>query len=111
MLAWLLADTDGLPSSSSCCCCYVQLSPPLPPGTLEGVNVVLAAAGSSCSSMCEQQGMSCSQQHLHFLNSCDRLRESNNCEAGCIEEEHAGVCGCCVWGGGVSRTVDRCWTC
>lgn len=51
----------------SCCICP-QLSPPLPAGTLDGVSLVLSAAGSSCASMCEQQGMSCSQSHLHHIN-------------------------------------------
>jgi hypothetical protein len=68
----------------------VQLSPPLPAGTLDGVTLVLSAAGSSCAAMCEQQGMACSQTHIHHVNSCDRLREVGNCEAGCVEEEHAG---------------------
>jgi hypothetical protein len=56
---------------------------------LDGVTVLLSAAGASCATMCQQKGLACSQQHLHFLNSCDRLREITNCEAGCIEEQHA----------------------
>eukprot|EP00878_Enallax_costatus_P017950 GHUV01018875.1.p1 GENE.GHUV01018875.1~~GHUV01018875.1.p1 ORF type:complete len:299 (+),score=72.19 GHUV01018875.1:565-1461(+) len=63
-----------------------MLSPPLPPGSLDGVTVVLSASGASCSTMCQQQGLTCSQKHLHFLNSCDRLREVINCEAGCEVE-------------------------
>lgn len=66
-----------------------QLSAPLPAGSLAGVTVVLGAAGAACSTMCEQKGLACSQNHLHFLNSCDRLREVSNCEAGCVEEQHA----------------------
>lgn len=68
------------------CCVALQLSPPLPPGSLDGVTVVLSASGASCSTMCQQQGLVCSQKHLHFLNSCDRLREVINCEAGCETE-------------------------
>eukprot|EP00879_Flechtneria_rotunda_P017049 GHRR01017856.1.p1 GENE.GHRR01017856.1~~GHRR01017856.1.p1 ORF type:complete len:301 (+),score=83.81 GHRR01017856.1:437-1339(+) len=64
------------------------LSPPLPAGSLDGVTVVLSAAGASCSTMCEQKGLVCSQKHLHLLNSCDRLREVLNCEAGCESEQH-----------------------
>uniref|UniRef100_A0A383V7Q5 SREBP regulating gene protein n=1 Tax=Tetradesmus obliquus TaxID=3088 RepID=A0A383V7Q5_TETOB len=65
-----------------------MLSAPLPAGSLDGVTVLLTAAGASCGTMCQQKGLACSQQHLHFLNSCDRLREVTNCEAGCIEEQH-----------------------
>eukprot|EP00775_Hariotina_reticulata_P002100 gene2100-2418_t len=34
------------------------------------------------------KGLVCSQQHLHYLNSCDQLREVTNCEAGCEVEQH-----------------------
>jgi hypothetical protein len=65
----------------------LQLSAPLPAGSLEGVTVLLSASGASCATMCQQKGLACSQKHLHYLNSCDRLREVTNCEAGCIEEQ------------------------
>ncbi len=65
-----------------------QLSPPLPPAALEGITVVLGPAGLSCDAVCAQQSGACSQRHLATLNSCDRLREHSNCEAGCVEEAH-----------------------
>lgn len=65
-----------------------MLSSPLPKGALDDVTVLLGASGASCSTVCQQKGLACSQTHLHFLNGCDRLREVTNCEAGCIEEQH-----------------------
>jgi hypothetical protein len=71
------------------------MSPPLPPGALAGVKVVLGAAGASCDAACEAAGsnaaaagaLACSGAHLHLLNSCDQLREVLNCEAGCMGED------------------------
>ncbi|KIZ06721.1 putative UPF0454 protein C12orf49lags:Precursor [Monoraphidium neglectum] len=63
-----------------------MLSPPLPPGALAGVAVALGAPGSSCDATCERHGRACSPRHLALLDSCDRLRESAACEAGCVEE-------------------------
>eukprot|EP00882_Tetradesmus_deserticola_P019802 GHRQ01021342.1.p1 GENE.GHRQ01021342.1~~GHRQ01021342.1.p1 ORF type:complete len:337 (+),score=147.70 GHRQ01021342.1:315-1325(+) len=66
-----------------------MLSAALPAGSLDGISLLLSASGGSCATTCQQKGLACSQHHLHFLNSCDRLREVTNCEAGCTEEQHA----------------------
>ncbi|KAF8063807.1 hypothetical protein HT031_003664 [Scenedesmus sp. PABB004] len=66
-----------------------MLSPPLPPGSLDGVTVLLGASGASCAAACAGKGLACSARHLTLLNSCDRLREVDDCEAGCLAEAHA----------------------
>lgn len=66
------------------------LSPPLPPHSLDGVTVVMGAPGSSCDAACERHGRQCSREHLRALDSCDRLRESVACEAGCVAEAPTG---------------------
>ncbi|MEW5301260.1 MAG: hypothetical protein WDW36_004130 [Sanguina aurantia] len=61
-----------------------QLAKPLPPGSLDNVEVVLGSAGDSCTSTCQKRGSrSCSAAHLPLLNTCDALREHVDCEAGC----------------------------
>ena len=65
------------------------LSPPLPPGALAGVTVVLGAPGLSCDAACDRAAggaQMCSARHLPLLDACDRLRESSACEAGCVAE-------------------------
>jgi hypothetical protein len=85
------------------------MSPPLPAGALDGVLVVMSAAGASCDTVCGEQGARCSAAHLPTLNSCDRLREVLNCEAGCMEEAHEGERGSAAqWARGLacqSRTL------
>ena len=63
-----------------------QLSPPLPPGTLDGVTIVMGTPGFSCDATCERLGQRCSARHLRPLDTCDRLREVVACEAGCFVE-------------------------
>jgi hypothetical protein len=59
------------------------MSDPLPPGALNGVEVVSSDTNASCEATCEAKGKRCSAKHLAYLNSCDRLREHYGCEAGC----------------------------
>lgn len=67
------------------------LSPPLPPDALAGVLVVMGAPGVSCDATCERSSRSCSPRHLPLLDSCDGLRESVACEAGCLQEPRSPV--------------------
>ncbi|GLC67412.1 hypothetical protein PLESTF_000553300 [Pleodorina starrii] len=67
----------------------MQLSDPLPPGALDGVEVAVGAKNEACDTVCAQRMKRCSADHLRWLNSCDRLREHFGCEAGC--EEVAGL--------------------
>lgn len=60
-----------------------SVSDPLPPGVLDGATVVMSDANESCDAACAKQQLSCSAPHLKWANSCDRLREHNDCEAGC----------------------------
>eukprot|EP00798_Chlamydomonas_sp_ICE-L_P003874 gene3874-13938_t len=60
-----------------------MLSEALAPGALANVHVVMSAPRMSCVQACNSVQKSCSAPHLHILNSCDRLREHVNCEAGC----------------------------
>lgn len=95
----------------------MQLSNPLPADALHGVELVVGGRNATCSQACaghgqqqqegagaagagqqqQQQGLRCSQEHLRWLNSCDRLREHFGCEAGC--EEATGVGPAYVHGG------------
>lgn len=61
-----------------------QLAAPLPPGALQGVSLLLSAAGDSCDAACRKQGKTCSEEHLRVADSCDRLRELTACEAGMV---------------------------
>jgi hypothetical protein len=75
---------------SACCpavCAPWQLDPPLPPGALDGVTLVMSEPGASCDAACAAASSTCSQPHFPLLDSCDRLREVVNCEAGCVAEE------------------------
>ncbi|GIL53914.1 hypothetical protein Vafri_9497 [Volvox africanus] len=60
-----------------------MLSDPLPPGALDGVEVVVGFKNEACDTFCLHRKKRCSQEHLRWLNSCDRLRERFGCEAGC----------------------------
>jgi hypothetical protein len=65
----------------------LQLDPPLPQGALDGIKVLLSVRGTSCEDACAKERLTCSPQHFQYLNTCDRLREVINCEAGCVKEE------------------------
>ena len=52
-----------------------QLSDPLPPDALEGVALIMSQANQDCDQACGKSGKRCSAQHMHLINSCDRLRE------------------------------------
>eukprot|EP00877_Chromochloris_zofingiensis_P007620 jgi/Chrzof1/3110/Cz12g12110.t1 len=67
----------------------MQTSDPIPDGALNGTTVVLGVAGTSCEVSCSKDGMTCSQQHMQYINSCDMLRQHTHCEAGCVMEKHA----------------------
>lgn len=52
---------------------------------------MLGAPGFSCDAVCERGGRRCSAPHLPLIDTCDRLRESVACEAGCVREKRTEV--------------------
>lgn len=74
--------------------CFSHLGRPLVSGPLAAevasrITMVLGAHGQPCDAACASKSMVCSGQDFAHLNSCDRMRENGNCEAGCEAEPAA----------------------